>query len=259
VLHWNGSTWTQARIPNVGALDAVTVSPASVWVAGGDAVERFNGTAWTSLPAPPGTGVSITGLASAASGLWAVGYRSFTCGEGGICTSSYAALLNGTTWTVVPAGGGSVLAGVVAAGSTVLAAGGTGVWQLSTTGASPQVIPTQNPPQLTAIAADPAGNPWAVGWTDIQGTIGPGIINAPGIRQGGIIVTTGAANATLSWIGPANGTGTTDLGGQFATGGLPDGTYTVVASLQGCQPGVATANVTAGTATPVNAKVICSP
>src|SRR6516225_10866138 len=171
VLHWNGSTWTQVRVPSIGSLDAVTVSLANVWVAGGDAVERFNGTAWTSLPAPPGTGVSITGLANTASGLWAVGYRSLTCGEGGICTSSYAALWNGTTWTVVPAGGGSVLAGVVAAGSTVLATGGTGVWQLSTTGASPQVIPTQNPAQLTAIGADPAGNPWAVGWTDVQGTI----------------------------------------------------------------------------------------
>jgi hypothetical protein len=171
----------------------------------------------------------------------------------------YAALWNGTTWTVVPAGGGSALAGVVAAGSTVLATGGTGVWQLSSTGASPQVIPTQNPAQLTAIGADPAGNPWAVGWTDAQGTIAPGIINAPGIGQGGITVTTGAANATVSWIGPANGTGTTDVGGRFATGGLPDGSYTVIASLQGCQPGVASANVTAGTSTPVNAQVICPP
>jgi len=72
-------------------------------------------------------------------------------------------------------------------------------------------------------------------------------------------MTTGAASATVSWIGPANGTGTTDQGGQFATGGLPDGSYTVIASLQGCQPGVASVNVTAGTSTPVNAKVICSP
>jgi len=232
VLHWNGSTWTQLRTPSIGSLDAVIVSPANVWVAGGDAVERFNGTAWTSLPAPPGSGGSITGLANTASGLWAVGYRSFICGEGGICTSSYAALWNGATWTVVPAGGGSVLAGVVAAGSTVLATGGTGVWQLSAAGASPQVIPTQNPAQLAAIGADPAGNPWAVGWTDVQGTIAPGIINAPGIGQGGIIVKTGAASATVSWIGPANGTGTTDAGGQFATGGLPDGSYTVIASLR---------------------------
>ena len=108
---------------------------------------------------------------------------------------------------------------------------------------------------MSGSSAPPA--PWAVGWTDVQGTIAPGIINAPGIGQGGIIVTTGAASATVSWIGPANGTGTTGAGGQFATGGLPDGSYTVIASLQGCQPGVASANVTAGTSTPVNAKVTC--
>ena len=259
VLRWNGSTWAQVGIPNVGALHAVAVSQASVWVAGGNAVERFNGTTWTALPAPPGAGVSITGLASTVGGLWAVGFQSFICGEGGTCNSSYAALWNGNTWTAVPAGGGTGLAGVVAAGPAVLAAGGTGVWQLSSTGsrATPQVIPTQNPAELTAIAADPAGNTWSAGWTDNQGTIAPGIINAPGIGQGGIDVTAGAAGATVSWIGPANGSGGTDPSGQFATGGLPAGTYTVIASLSGCQPGVATATIAAGTATPVNAQITC--
>jgi len=260
VLYWNGATWAQVRVPSIGSLDAVTVAPGNVWVAGGDAVERFNGTAWSSLPAPPsGSGVSITGLADTAGGLWAVGYRSFTCGEGGICTSSYAALWNGTTWTVVSSGGSNRLSGVVAAGSKVLATGGTGVWQLSSTGAAPQLTPTLNPPQLTAIGADPAGNPWAVGWADVQGTISPAIINAPGIGQGGIIVTTGASGATVTWTGPGNGTGSTDLSGQFATGGLADGTYTVIASLPGCQPGVGTATVTAGNATPVTARIICPP
>jgi hypothetical protein len=259
VLHWNGTAWARVKVPNIGSLHAVTVAPGNVWVASGDAVERLNGTAWASLPAPPGGGsVSIAGLADAASGLWAVGYRAFTCGEGGTCTTSYAALWNGTTWAVVPAGGGNGLSGVVAAGSTVLAAGGTGVWQLSSTGASPQLTPALTG-QLTAIAADPAGNPWAVGWTDNGGTISPAIINAPGIGQGGIIVTTGAAGATVTWTGPATGTGSTDPSGQFGTGGLPDGSYTVIASLAGCQPGIASAVVTAGNATAVNAHITCPP
>ncbi len=72
-------------------------------------------------------------------------------------------------------------------------------------------------------------------------------------------MTTGASGATVTWTGPGNGTGSTDLSGQFATGGLADGTYTVIASLPGCQPGVGTATVTAGNATPVNAKIICPP
>ena len=262
VLHWDGSTWAQVRVPNVGSLDAVTLAPGHVWVAAGDQVERFNGAAWTALPAPPvpaQSSVSITGLADTASGLWAAGNLYYTCGEGGTCTASWAAVWNGTSWTVVPAGGGGGLSGVVAAGSKVLAAGGTGVWQLSRTGASAQLTPALNPPQLTAIAADPAGNPWAVGWNYAQGAIRPAIINAPGIGQGGIVVTTGASGATVTWTGPANGTGSTDPSGRFGTGGLPDGTYTITASLPGCQPGVATAVVTAGNATTVNAHPTCPP
>src|SRR6266516_3880594 len=56
-VHWNGSTWAQVRVPSIGALDAVTVTSASVWVAGGNKAERFNGSAWTLLPALP-AGVS---------------------------------------------------------------------------------------------------------------------------------------------------------------------------------------------------------
>ena len=258
VLHWNGSAWARVRVPSIGALDAVTVASASVWVAGGNKVERLNGSAWTSLPALPGA-VFIAGLAHTAAGLWVVGDESFSCGEGGSCTSSYAALWNGSTWATVPAGGGTQLSGVVAAGSAVLATGGTGVWQLSSTAATPQVIPTQNPLQLTAIGADPAGHPWAVGSAYVQGRTAPAIINAPGIGQGGILVDSGAANATVTWTGPASGTGTTAVDGTFATGGLPDGTYTVITGLSGCQPGVATATVTAGQVTPVTANVVCPP
>jgi len=55
------------------------------------------------------------------------------------------------------------------------------------------------------------------------------------------------------------GTGSTDSGGRFAVGGLPDGSYTIIASLAGCQPGIATAQVTAGNATAVNAHITCPP
>jgi hypothetical protein len=72
-------------------------------------------------------------------------------------------------------------------------------------------------------------------------------------------VTTGASGATVTWTGPATGTGGTDVSGRFAVGGLPDGSYTVIASLAGCQPGIATAVVTAGIATPVNAQITCPP
>jgi len=257
VLHWNGTAWRQVSVPDIGSLDAVTVAPGRVWVAGGDQVDQFDGTTWIKLPAPQ-SGLIITGLADNAAGLWAVGYVEFTCGEGQVCTSSAAALWNGTTWTAVPAGGGTALSGVVAAGSQVLAAAGPRVVQLSLTGATAQITPAINP-QLTAIAADPAGNPWAAGWTATSTAVKPAIINAPGIGQGGITVTTGAAGATVTWVGPVTGAGGTDEGGRFAVGGLPDGSYTVTASLPGCQPGVATATVTAGQATAVNAHITCPP
>jgi hypothetical protein len=49
-------------------------------------------------------------------------------------------------------------------------------------------------------------------------------------------VTTGVSAATVTWIGPVNGTGSADPAGRFATGGLPDGTYTITASLPAASP-----------------------
>jgi hypothetical protein len=260
VLHWDGRAWRQVSVPDIGGLDAVTTAQGRVWVAGGDRVEQFDGTAWTSLPnlpVPVQDFVSIAGLADTPGGLWAAGALDYTCGEGQVCTASYAALWNGTTWTMAPAGGGTGLSGVAATGSTVLATSATGVLRLSLTDASPQVTPAPNTLQLTAIGADPAGNPWAVGSIATQGRVRPAIINAPGIGQGGIIVTTGASGATVTWAGPVTGAGGTDPSGRFAVGGLPDGSYTVTASLPGCRPGIATATVTAGNATTVSAHISC--
>lgn len=259
VLHWNGSAWHHVPVPSIGSLDAVTLSPGSVWIAGGGQVEQFNGTAWTRLPAPPSLPSVITGLVHTAAGLWAVGYVDYSCGEG-TCTASWAALWNGTAWSQIPAGGGTGLSSVTAAGATVLATTFAGqVLRLSSSGVTTQVTP-QLDGQLNAIAADPTGNLWAAGWAyGAQDKIEPAIINAPGIGQGGIMVSTGAAGATVTWTGPATGTGGTDETGRFAVGGLPDGSYTVIASLAGCHPGIATAQVTAGVATPVSAHITCPP
>jgi hypothetical protein len=262
-LHWNGRSWRQVALPSIGALDAVATAPGRVWVGGGDQVEQFDGAAWTRLPPLPVSGQDsalITGLAHTSAGLWAVGTLDYSCGEGGTCTSSYAALWNGTAWTMTPAGGGTGLSAVTVSRSQALATAFNGaVFALTRTGASAQVTPAQDGLQLTAIAADPAGNRWAVGAMAHHGTTGPAIINAPGIGQGGIIVTTGASGATVTWAGPVTGSGGTDVSGRFAVGGLPDGSYTVTASLAGCQPGTAPAEVTAGRATAVTAHITCPP
>ncbi|HEY3732655.1 MAG TPA: hypothetical protein VGL63_01960 [Streptosporangiaceae bacterium] len=261
LLHWNGSTWRRVSVPDAGTLNAVAVAPGHVWVAGGNQVEQSDGTTWAALPplpVPAQSSLVIAGLADTGAGLWAVGTLESSCGEGGICPRSYAALWNGATWTAAPAGAGDDgLTGVVAAGSTVLATSGPGVLRLSLAGSTAQVTPVPGPAQLTAIAADPAGNPWAVGWTATRTKVTPAIINAPGIGQGGIIVTTGASGATVTWTGPAAGAASTDPGGRLAVGGLPDGSYTITAGLPGCPPRTVPATVTAGVATAVRARISC--
>ena len=253
VLRFNGSAWSTLTVPDVGALTAVAVDAATVWVAGGNKVQRFNGTTWTRLPAlPPGSGtVQLAGLAKATTGLWAVGTDLIPYFEGYIY-APYAAVWNGSTWTRVSAAASAGFSAVTAAGSTVWATSATTVTRLTPTGSTPEVTPALAG-QLSAVTADSTGKPWAVGVTGR----GPAIINAPGINQGGISVTTGASGATVTWIGPVTGSGSTTTSGSFAVGGLPVGAYTVVAALGGCTPGVATAVVTAGVVTPVSATIHC--
>ncbi len=253
VLRFNGSAWSTVTVPDVGALTAVAVDAADVWVAGGNKVQRFNGTTWTRLPAlPPGSGtVLLAGLAKATSGLWAVGTDLIPYFEGYIY-APYAAVWNGSTWTRVSAAAPAGFNAVTSAGSTVWATSATTVVRLTPTGSTPEVTPAVAG-QLTAVTADNAGNPWAVGWTGR----GPAIINAPGINQAGVSVTTGASGATVTWIGPVTGSGSTTTSGSFAVGGLPIGTYTVIASLGGCTPGVASATVTPGVVTAVSAAIHC--
>lgn len=259
VAHWTGTAWSTVAAPNIGALQAVAVDPSSVWAAGVGSVQRFDGTRWSTLPALPvtsGAGLYIHSLTKNASGLWAIGSTSTPYNEGYIY-HSYAAVFNGTAWTTVPVAGDG-LNGAAPTGSTVLATdSNNGVYRITTGGAGQEVTPAPGTVYPDAVAADPAGNAWAVGFKGGGSGMNPSIINAPGIGQGGITVTTGAANATVTWTGPANHSGTTDVYGNLAVGGLPDGTYTVIASLGGCNPGVGTATVTSGIATPIDARITC--
>lgn len=258
VEHWNGTAWTAVTAPNIGALQAVAVDATNVWAAGISGIERYDGTRWNTLPAPPVISGSLYlhGLAVTSTGLWAVGTVQTPYFDGYI-DHSYAAVFASGAWTTVGLGG-SGLTGAAASGSTVLAAApNDGVFRLSTAGASQEVTPAPGTVYPGAVAAGSAGDAWAVGFTSSGSGQVPGIIDAPGIGQGGIVVNAGAANATVTWTGPVNHSGTADVTGHLSVGGLPDGTYTVISSYSGCNPGVATATVTAGIATPVDAHVTC--
>ncbi len=54
------------------------------------------------------------------------------------------------------------------------------------------------------------------------------------------------SDAIVSWFGEVTGSTTTDSFGNFAAAGLPAGSYTFVASADGCSPGIATVQVVAG-------------
>jgi hypothetical protein len=85
VLHWNGSSWAQVRVPpHGGGLAGVSADSASdVWAVGEDAKKtvtiHWNGTDWTraTTPSPGGTSVygsSLTGVSAISpSDAWAVG------------------------------------------------------------------------------------------------------------------------------------------------------------------------------------------
>lgn len=259
VAHWTGTAWSTVAAPNIGALQAVAVDPSTVWAAGTGAVQRFDGTRWSALPALPvtsGASLFLHALTKNAAGLWAIGTTSTPLNDGFV-GHSYAAVFNGTGWTTVPVAGDGLNSAATVGTSVLATDSNSGVFRLTSSGATQDVTPAPGTVYPDAVATDPAGNAWAVGFA--SGGTGqlPSIIDAPGIGQGGIVVTTGAAGATVTWTGPVNHSGTTDVFGDLSVGGLPDGNYTVIASLGGCTPGVVSTTVAAGIATPVNAHITC--
>ncbi len=258
VIRWNGTTWAKVTTPNIGNLTAVTADATNVWVAAGTTVQRLTGGVWTLLPAvPAGAGsVYLSGLAASSTGLWAVGTDLIPYFEGYLYRP-YAAVWNGSTWSKVSAPADAGLNAVTAVGSDVFATSANAVVRLTPSGGTLEVTPALTSTFLEGITADRDGHPWAVGWASSGSTLVPAIINAPGIDQGGISVTTGYAGATVTWIGPSAGSGSATVFGTFAVAGLPVGAYTIVVSASGCTPGVASVTVTAGLVTAVNAPVTC--
>jgi hypothetical protein len=117
-LHWDGTRWTQARIPLPGQSTSLSsvhaVSPTLAWAvgdyvthSGGSYATRglllqWDGTSWKQVPVPqPASsgsfGVTLTGVsASSASNAWAVGYY-YTAANASIKTLMMH--WNGTSWT----------------------------------------------------------------------------------------------------------------------------------------------------------------
>ncbi len=257
VERWNGSAWTVLPTPDLGPLTSVAVDSAALYVASSSRIARFDGSRWIRLPAPSTSGnIILSGLARTSGVLWAVGTELLPSGEG-YFPRPFAAAWNGSSWVTVGSAADNGFTAVTANGSDVLATAGRSVWRLRGTSSAQEVTPTLATGHLSAVTTDGAGRAWAVGSAGTGSTDVPALITSPGIGQGGIAVDTGADTADVAWFGPVSGGGSSGPFGTFTTGGLPVGTYTVVSTLPGCSPGIATASVTGGITTAVTARVIC--
>lgn len=263
VMRWNGAQWRLRSTPNIGPLVAVHATDTMVTAAGlSRLMQTKDGRTWTVLPEPPPAYppgyVQLSGVAAKGGRLWVVGSVTRPNGEG-YTIGPYAAFWRQAAWTFVPvnaAAGG--LTGVAASAGAVWATSFDGkAFKLTAAGVVPQVMPAPGAVVLNAVTVDPLGQPWAVGALYGDGGPAPALVNAPGIGQGGIRVTTGFAQAAVTWIGPVTGSGTADSYGQFSVSGLPAGSYQVIASGNGCSPGLAQVDIAAGAVSAVTARVEC--
>jgi hypothetical protein len=99
---------------------------------------------------------------------------------------------------------------------------------------------------LEAVDARGPGFDWAVGKRLIPGASETLALLAPSPYSWAIDGQT-SSNATVTWIGPEDGTVSADQFGHFQAGGLDAGTYTFIASQQGCDPASKSVTVVAGT------------
>jgi hypothetical protein len=102
VMHYDGGTWTQVPSPNNGSTylyDVAALTAGDAWAVGygsdgGAFVLRWNGTAWSSAPAPPGLSSLTSVAARSDSDVWVTG--------GDANGAPALGHFNGSTWTVTP-------------------------------------------------------------------------------------------------------------------------------------------------------------
>jgi hypothetical protein len=150
IEHWNGSSWSKVPSPNANSLNylrgVAAVSANNVWAVGDSIknqsdgvsvyaplIERWNGSAWTIVPAPKigKGGNSLAAVAArSANDVWAVGYYDSIGSDGFQTRRTLVEHWNGTAWSIVtspnPGTGDNWLTSVVApAGTTQIFASGT--------------------------------------------------------------------------------------------------------------------------------------
>jgi hypothetical protein len=179
ILHWNGTRWARVSYLSPGnssELDGVSGSAtADVWAVGSyttataqrSLILHWTGAKWVSVPGPhPGSGSELLGV-SVISPLraWAAGDYS------GQQLNPLAVRWTGTAWGQVPApplrppGYNSILDGVAAVSDHDVWAVGTDLdpVALHWNGTAWQILDAGVPGTYNNVAADQAGDAWAVG------------------------------------------------------------------------------------------------
>jgi hypothetical protein len=191
------TAWTVPATPNRGSIanelfGTAALSPTSAWAVGSwydvniaaprTLVERWNGTAWTTVTSPNATGFynELRDVdATSATNAWAVGYANGSAGVNGAPRNPLAMRWNGTAWSIVPTPHPGVqtreLYGVKAFSATDAWAVG---WYYETSftpdalalhwnGSAWTQVPAPGPGTrgntLTAVAGTAADDVWAVG------------------------------------------------------------------------------------------------
>jgi hypothetical protein len=251
IMRWNGTAWrfvANACAPGLNKVDARTAR--DIWAVGGGTTCHWDGVRWTQFPvgAPPNP-QSFVNLQDvtvvSANNAWAVGLLQTPCGEGQVCSSGVVEHWNGAEWRYVPA--------FVPIGYGIDAVSGNDIWGV---GPGPSVFHfngrrwSQVPAGVTtaelwAVEASSADDIWA-GGDALTPSAQVLVEHAPSATSGAVVGHTNVGGGVVSWFGPESGSVGTDPFGDYAAGGLTAGTYTFVASLQGCQPDSAQVTVVAG-------------
>jgi hypothetical protein len=173
-VHWDGTTWTAATVPDTGYLYGVAdLSPSNAWAIGAG-VKHWDGTTWSDVatpsPNPGGVGPgNLLGIsARTTSDVWAVG----TFAPTRHTTASFALHFDGTAWQLVSTPAGITLDSVVAVGpGDAWAVGSFNATSQPVTehwnGTAWTVVPTPtvapNGGPLRSVTARASNDVWAVG------------------------------------------------------------------------------------------------
>lgn len=184
ILHWNGTSWTQAAIPKIplGSVDAVSAKSADdAWAVGANGskalVLHWDGTRWTKVATGSANGQLNGVSALSPTDVWSVGMYSKTAGS----SSAFVLHWNGSTWSRTPLpqpqGRKGALLGVDAVSANDVWAVGYHVTKnvekalvLHWNGTRWSVIPSTGG-GLNAVTALSATDAWAAGSSGVQSLV----------------------------------------------------------------------------------------